>query len=89
MARSKLLSKIRTEIRRKDYNYRVEQAYIGWMVRFVYYHNLEHPKNLREDEVVQYLNHLAVERVVAASTQEQARCAISFYYEHVLQEPLE
>lgn len=89
MAKSKLLSKVRTEIRRKNFNYRVEQAYIGWIVRFIYYHDLTHPKKLGEKEVVEFLNYLAVDRVVTASIQEQARCAIGFYYKHVLQEPLE
>lgn len=89
MAKSKLLSKIRTEIRRRNYSYQMEQIYIGWMIRFVHYHDLQHPDNLREREVVEYLNHLANERVVTPSIQEQAQCAISFYYEYVIQEPLQ
>lgn len=39
-------------------------------------------------EVEQFLNHLAVERRVAASTQSQALNAIVFLYEAVLEKPL-
>lgn len=88
MGKSKLLSEVRTEIRKQNYSYHLEQAYIGWMVRFVHFHDLEHPQNLREAEVVQYLNHLSVNRDAAASIQDQARSAISFYYKHVIKEPL-
>lgn len=89
MSKSKLLSNIRTEIRRRNYSYHKEQAYIGWMVRFIYYHNLQHPESLREAEVVEYLNHLVTDREVSAVTQDQARSAISFFYEHVIDKPLQ
>lgn len=84
-----LLSKFRTEIRRRNYSYRTEQAYSTWIVRFVKFHDLRHPRNMAEDEVVKYLNYLAEERNVAASTQNQALCALLFLYEHVLNQPLE
>lgn len=44
---------------------------------------------MAEGEVVQYLNYLVEERNVAASTQNQALCALLFMYEHVLDLPLE
>ncbi len=88
MGKSKLLSKVRTEIRRHNYSYHLEQAYIGWMVRFVHFHDLKHPKNLKEPEVVEYLNHLVVNREAGASIQDQARNAIGFYYKHVMGKPL-
>lgn len=42
-----------------------------------------------EKEVVKYLNYLVEERNVAASTQNQALCALLFMYEHILERPLE
>lgn len=89
MAQSELLGKIRTEIRRRNYSYRTEKAYTKWVVRYVKFHNLKHPKTLRENEVVQYLNYLAEKRNVAASTQNQALCALLFMYDNVLKQPLE
>jgi len=89
MAKSALLGQMRTEIRRQNYSYRTEQAYTKWVVRFVKFHNLRHPKKMGEQEVEEYLNYLADERNVAASTQNQALCAILFLYKHVFDQPLE
>lgn len=89
MSQSTLLSNIRTEIRRRNYSYRTEKAYTKWVIRFVKFHKLRHPKEMAEEEIVEYLNYLAEERAVAASTQNQALCAILFMYEHVLGIPLQ
>lgn len=89
MAKSALLSKLRTEIRRRNYSYRTEQAYTKWVVRFVRFHEMEHPNDMAEEEVIKYLNYLAEDRQVAGSTQNQALCALLFLYEHVLGHPLE
>lgn len=88
MAKSVLLSEIRTEVRRRRMSYRTEQNYIGWITRFIYYHNLEHPKNMGEQEVVEFLNHLVTNREVPDSIQNQARQAIHFLYRHIIGKPL-
>lgn len=88
MAKSVLLNKLRTEIRRQNYNYRTEQAYTKWVVRFVRYHQLKHPLSMGEEEVNAYLNYLANERKISAATQNQALSAILFLYEQVLKQPL-
>lgn len=89
MGKPKLLSALRTEIRRLGYSYRTEQSYTNWVKRFVFFHNLKHPKRMAEREVVDFLNYLATEKNVAASTQNQALCAIVFLYKHILHKPLE
>lgn len=89
MPKSSLLGKLRTEIRRRNYSYRTEQVYANWVVRFVKFHELQHPSKMSEKEVEDYLNYLAEERNVAASTQNQALCALLFLYKHVLDQPLE
>lgn len=89
MANSALLGQMRTELRRLDYSYRTEQAYTKWVIRFVKFHGLQHPENMDESEVEEYLNHLAEDRKVAASTHNQALSAILFLYSHVLERPLE
>lgn len=88
MGKSVLLSKIRTEIRRQNMGYRTEQTYIGWITRFIYYHNLKHPQNLGEQEVVEFLNHLVIERELPDSIRAQAQRALMFLYERVLNKPL-
>jgi integron integrase len=88
MGKSALLSALRTEIRRLGYSYKTEQAYTNWVKRFVHFHNLKHPKNMKEPEVVEFLNVLANEKNVAASTQNQALCALVFLYKQVLKHPL-
>lgn len=84
-----LIGRLRTEIRRRNYSYKTEQAYVNWVVRYVKFHNLKHPSKMDEDDLVKYLNYLAEERYVAGSTQNQALCAILFLYEYVLRQPLE
>ncbi len=85
MGKPKLLESIRSEIRRRNYSYRTEQAYIGWVVRYVRYHGTKHPNELGDRQVEKFLNHLANERNVSASTQNQALSALVFLYKDVLQ----
>lgn len=73
---------------------RTEQTYLRWIERFVRYHarrkgRFVHPRDLREPEVEAFLNHLANERDVAASTQTQALSALLFLYDAVLGTPLD
>lgn len=46
---------------------RTEQAYRGWIVRFIRHHGTRHPRDLAEPEVAAFLTHLATERQVSAS----------------------
>jgi len=84
MAKTKLLDQVRQEIRRRNYSYKTEQAYISWIVRFVKYHGMVHPKELEDRNVENFLNHLANSRNVAAGTQNQALSALVFLYKEVL-----
>ena len=63
---------------------RTEKAYTGWIRRYILYHELQHPSNLNEQHINEYLTYLADVRNVAASTQDQAKNAIIFLYRHVL-----
>lgn len=84
MASSKLLDRVRQEIRRRNYSYRTEQAYIHWIVRYIRYQGTVHPEKMGSREVEAYLNYLANERHVAAGTQNQALSALVFLYKDVL-----
>jgi integron integrase len=80
----KLLDQVRDVIRRKHYSIRTEQAYIDWIRRFIIYHGKRHPGEMAEEEVAQFLTHLARHLNVAASTQNQALSALLFLYKEVL-----
>ena len=82
MAASKLLRQVRREIRRRNYSYKIEQAYIGWIKRYIYFHNTTHPIEMGTSEVEKYLSYLANEINVAASTQNQALSALVFLYKN-------
>jgi integron integrase len=84
----KLLTRMRRAMRSAHYSPRTEAAYLVWVRRYVRFHGLRHPVELGEREVAQYLTHLAVERRVSASTQQQAMSALLLLYKEVLGRPL-
>jgi integron integrase len=62
---------------------------VHWIVRYIRFHDVRHPQEMGAREVSAFLSHLAVERHVAASTQNQALNALVFLYGVVLERPLE
>ena len=85
---SDLMTQMRVALRSRHYSRRTEQAYCLWVKRFVRFHGLRHPHELAESEINAFLTHLAVDRHVAASTQNQALAGLLFLYRHVLGRPL-
>jgi len=81
---SQFLNSIREKIRIKHYSYKTEKAYVDWAERFIRFHKLRHPAEMGLDEVEKFISHLAIERHVSASTQNQALHALLFMYEHVI-----
>jgi integrase len=81
----RLLTQLRERIRLKHYSLRTEQSYVDWARRFILFHGKRHPVDMGAPEVEAFLTWLAVERKVAASTQNQARSASLFLYQEVLQ----
>ena len=63
---------------------RTEAAYVGWIRRFILFHQKRHPETMAEGEVAAFLSSLASERGVGASTQNQALAALLFLYDRVL-----
>ena len=85
----KLLDRVRDAIRVKHYSIRTEQAYVNWVRRFILFHDKRHPKDMGADEIEEYLTYLAVDRNVAASTQNQALSALLFLCQNVLKKDLD
>ena len=79
-----LLDRLRDACRVRHYSIRTEDAYHDWCKRFILFHNKRHPLEMSTPEINAFLTHLAVERKVAASTQNQAFSAILFLYQKVL-----
>ncbi len=79
-----LLMRLRQAIRQRHYSRRTEETYVGWVKRFVAFHGRRHPAELGAVEVSSFLSHLASDRHVSASTQNQALSALLFLYRAVL-----
>lgn len=84
----RLLEQVRRRLRSRRYSTRTEQAYVDWIRRYIIFHDRKHPRQMGEAEVGAFLSHLALDRHVAPSTQNQALHALVFLYQHVLRLPI-
>jgi len=80
----RLLDQVRARLRLKHYSLRTEQAYIGWIRRFILANDKRHPREMGVAEVEGFLSTLATQGKVAAGTQNQALSALLFLYREVL-----
>ena len=85
----KLLDRVRQTLRARHYSHRTEEAYVGWIRRFILFHGKRHPSTMSVEEVNRFLSHLASECSVSASTQNKALWALLFLYGPVLGEKLD
>ncbi|RJQ45484.1 MAG: integron integrase [Nitrospiraceae bacterium] len=83
-----IFKRLQTEIRVRHYSIRTEQTYIQWVNRFLHFHRPKLAEDLSSLDVKTYLDHLAVEKMISASTQNQALNAIVFLFTHVLKKDL-
>ena len=80
----RLLDRVRAAVRARHYSRRTEEAYIAWIRRYIFFHGTRHPTEMGAPEISRFLTSLAVDRKVAASTQNQALSALLFLYRAVL-----
>ncbi|MDP1546196.1 MAG: integron integrase [Anaerolineales bacterium] len=93
----KLLDQYKEALRNRHYSARTEKTYLSWVRKFIRYHNPQidaghvdrHPREMNIAEINEFISHLANQKNIAASTQNQAISAILFLYRHVLNLPLE
>ena len=85
----KLLDLVRQQIRSRHFSPRTEEAYVGWVRKFILHHGKRHPDDMGEREVTAYLSYLASDRRVSPSTQNQALAALMFLFQEVLHRKLE
>jgi integron integrase len=82
------IQKLRRSLRVRHYARRTEQAYVGWTSRFLHWCGVptatqEQLQVIDPGQVKEFLTELAVEGEVAASTQNQALCALVFFFREV------
>ena len=87
-AKPKLLDQVRLATRARHYSPRTEETYVGWIKRFIFFHNKRHPAEMGEAEIGQFLSGLARDTHVSASTQNQALNALLFLYREVLRKEI-
>ncbi len=75
-------------IRLNQYSIRTEKAYVGWVVRFLKYHQLKPADKLNDNDIIMFLEYLVYKRKVASSTQAQALNGLVYFYKNVLNTPV-
>ena len=78
------MEQVRRAIRLRHYSRRTEEAYAGWIRRYIRFHGIRHPDALGPEHITSFLSALATDGHVSASTQNQALCAVLFMYRVVL-----
>jgi hypothetical protein len=53
--KTKLLDQVRDAIRLRHLSLRTEEAYLGWMRRFLLFHHKRHPNDMGAEEVQAFL----------------------------------
>jgi integron integrase len=80
----KLLEQVKIHLKSLHYSPRTIDSYVNWIKRYILFHNKTHPENMGKDEIRKFLNYLAVDRNVSASTQNQALQGILFLYKEII-----
>ncbi len=75
-------------MRLKHYSLKTDKSHVHWGRRFILFHKKCHPQEMGAPEVQAFLNYLAVDQHVSASTQNQALNALVFLYKHVIKKEL-
>ncbi len=88
MARSLFLTSIEEYMFARRYAKRTIQSYLTWIRRFILFHNKKHPREMGDEQVEAFLNHLVLERHVAANTQALALNALVLMYKDIIKKPL-
>jgi integrase len=80
----RLLDQVRQSARLKHFSPKTEKAYLHYIHEFILFHNKRHPLEMGVPEIREYLSFLAIDKNVAASTQNVALSALLFLYKQVL-----
>jgi site-specific recombinase XerD len=84
-----LIQRYREELQARHDAKCIVATYEKWLRRFLRFHGMRHPREMGSEEVNAFLTHLAVERQVSPSTQNQALSALLFLYRELLERDLD
>ncbi len=86
----KILDEVRDVMRLYHYSIHTERSYCDWIKRYIHYHKMKCRSDLEEgsQKIETFLTHLAVEKNIAPSTQNQAMNALVFLYKRVIKQEL-
>jgi len=63
---------------------RTERTYLAWIRRFCDFIDFKAPRDLDDGDAEYFLSDLAVNGAISAATQNQAYCALQYFYRNVL-----
>ena len=86
--KSPFINSLRRNMRLRGYSIRTEKTYIHWILDYIRFHHLRHPKEMNKDDVIKYLEYLANDRRVSINTQRIALNSIAYLYNKFLDQPL-
>ena len=81
---TRFMDQLRAFIRSKQMAYTTEKSYCRWMADYIRFHRMQHPKDLNDQAIDEYLSHLVLKRNLAINTQKSALNAIVFVYTQFL-----
>lgn len=84
-----LAQQLREALRLRHRSIRTEKAYLQWLRSFYVFLNGKEPQDIGSPDVKRFLSHLALERNVSASTQNQAFSALLFFFRNILDRELD
>lgn len=85
---SEFIESVRSRMRFQGYALRTEKSYLYWIVQYIRFHGVTHPREMGAIEVEAFLSHLANHRHVAIGTQKLALNALVYLYDKHLDQPL-
>ena len=80
----KLLDRLRQTARFRHLSRKTEKSYLYHIRDFILFHQKRHPQDMGAPEVRANLSHLAVDKKIAASTQNVALSTLLFLYRQLL-----
>ena len=86
---SGFMDRVRSQMRTSGYSVNTVKTYSRWIVRYIVFHQMTHPEKMDITHVNQFLERLAVEGHIAASTHNQALDALAWLYREIIEQPID
>ncbi|EKF73760.1 Integron integrase, partial [Alcanivorax hongdengensis A-11-3] len=83
------MDRFRAFIRSRNMAFRTEKTYVHWVLRYIRFHDRQHPEQLKSRDVDAFLTYLAVHKHCSPATQKTALNALVFLYREFLGQPLD